>query len=185
MNDGLKEGQAAQAPRRRRWGCLVTIVLVLGGGYLLLRQCALADCFERSRSELASPDGKHVARQVGTTCSAGFGNVSDGESVTVDIVPSGWLGESQVFVTFNEPATIAWLGNDELQITVNAVNAINVSMTAARGVRISYRLRDGLNEAAIRAQLDREQRGMPEYLRENARQRFENFVRWAKEQHAL
>jgi hypothetical protein len=185
MNDDLKEGQAAQAPRRRRWGCLTTIVLVMGGGYLLLRPFAQFDCFERLRSELASPDGNHVARQIGTTCSGGFGNASDSEAVTVDFVPSGWLGESQVFVTFDEPETIAWLGNDELQITVNAVNAINVSATAARGVRISYRLRDGLDEAAIRVQLRSEQMKTSAALQENARQRFENFIRWAKDHHAL
>ena len=97
-------------------------------------------------------------------------------------------------MTFDTPPGVRWVNNDTLEITVNAVNAINVSRDAAKGVKVTYRMREGLTETAIRSQLATEQRSTSEFFKNpdtaekinsNARQRFETFIRWAKENAAL
>src|SRR5436853_5883030 len=175
--------------KRRPWGCLVWPALALAALMAALAYCAQGvPCDVTSRNEVPSPDGKHVAIQLGTLCSAGFGNNSNGEGVLIDTRPAGASPEKQVFLTFDTPPGVRWLDNDTVEITVNAVSAINVSLKVAKGVTVAYRMRDGLTEAAIRTELENEQRRMIDYfkssntaerLNANARQRFENFIQWA------
>jgi hypothetical protein len=174
------------------WPILVFFSLAGGLAYCIKNDFR---CDVTSESELPSPDGRYVAVERETICVAGLGiNTSVGKRVLINTRPPGRSSEAEIFITFDTPPTVRWLANDLLEITVNAVNAINVSQSSAKGVRIAYRLHDGLTEAVIRDQLAAEQRRMKEYFKDsrtveklnaNAQQRFEAFIRWAKEHGAL
>jgi hypothetical protein len=117
-----------------------------------------------------------------------MGGASHSYSVAVRKRSAAERDEMTVFITFETPPSMIWRDSGSLVVVVNGVNTINKSLRKAEGTNIIYRLQASLTEEAIRSQLDAEQKRMTELLHgkadainANARQRYEAFIRWAKE----
>lgn len=160
--------------------------------FLLTVAFSVAACGEDSScdpglpgADVASPDGKHIARIHESFC--GFPGASDKWSVGVRNRSEDFKNEKVVFVTFDDQPGLSWADNGRLVIEVRGVNAIDRSERQADGVMIRYLLHASLAEPRIRARLQDEQQRSIEYfgskgaarINENAKQRYEAFLSWA------
>jgi hypothetical protein len=167
---------------RRLVSWLVAALIALALVFLGVRACVKSPCTDVASTDFPSPDQKRIARLTETYCAVGFGNASDARSVAVRKAGEGTDKERDAFITFDVSPGIVWQDGTHLTITVKGIGGFNKSLHRVEDVEIEYRLSDELTYDEIGKRFAA-QEGVrsAERLTGNARERYEAFLRWVKD----
>ena len=131
---------------------VLTLAVVSGLG-LAVWSCFMGlapICDENLNAELASPDGKHVARLTTRYCNLGFGNASNRRLLSLGAAAEPKDKWTLVFRAWDERdnkpelVSIRWTSPTDLLVTLNIdpdidIPVIDASLHEVQGVKIKYR----------------------------------------------
>ena len=140
---------------------------------------------------IVAPDQMHFARIHESFC--GAPGASDAWVVSIQKKSADATQEQEVFVAFDYRPAVQWADNNHLAIEVTGVSAINKSDRQSDGIFINYILSKNITEESIMVKLKDEQQRysstLPKeqavLLNENARKRYQAFLKWAKDYASL
>lgn len=135
-------GPASPAPRRAvfrvLWRVIVAASVLFTGGSAIKAGlgASFVQCWDE-KTDLPSPDGKHVAHRRVHICEGPL-VVNGTVRQIVDIARADADGMARVYDSHEDSSKLRWEDNDHLRVDLDTVATIGLSLHQGNGVHVAY-----------------------------------------------